>query len=100
MRVITPLPAWLQIADAIMATKLNKWVGEEIKLASISFRCGVPGTQVMDISHGCILAQEKFMDSRSRGATAQMDVKQYYDSVHIRRILDWAKGRRGPMALL
>lgn len=99
-RVITPLPAWLQIADAMMATKLHKWASDEIKLTSASFRCGVPGTQVMDISHGCISAQEKCMGSRSRGAMAQMDVKQYSDSVHIPGILDWAKEWRGPMALL
>lgn len=40
------------------------------------------------------------MDSRSHGATTQTDVKQYYDSVNIPRILNEPQTRQGPVALL
>lgn len=40
MRVIMPLSAWLQIADATMAMKLHKWISEDVKLTQVSFRLG------------------------------------------------------------
>lgn len=84
----------------MMAMKFHTWISQDSKLTHVSFRCGVLGTQVSDIASGCISAQEKFLGSRSQGATAQMDVKQYYDCVDIPRILEWAQSRPGPMALL
>ena len=54
----------------------------------------MPQTQTLDIMHGLQSVIEKGLDSHSRSAIAQMDIRRYYDSIPLLRIYRYlvAKG--------
>lgn len=49
--------------------------------------CGRPRTQILDITHGLTLLNEKALDQRGRLCVVSADAQQYYDSVHVPSIL-------------
>ena len=56
-------------------------------------------TQVLDIAHGLSSVVEKGLDYESKGAVAQSDIRQFYDSVNLLRIFRYLVSKGLPKSL-
>ena len=103
LRSIVPLPAVLQIADALLATQLR---------AIVDAKCVPPDgylpplfgarrfTQPLDITHAIQLLMEQGLDSQSQAGVDQMDVEKFYDSIRLVLIVDWLLASGGSINLV
>ena len=94
VRVIVPQTALLHLMDTLLANKLEVFLATQIQPSKMIWEGARPKTQQMDIISGLTLLVEKSMDMESRGAIAQADIKQHYDTMNCVRIFGWlvAKG--------
>ena len=53
----------------------------------------VPGSQALNIAWSMQVCVEKGLDDQSRFGCAQMDIKQYYDSLPVFAIVKWLQAR-------
>jgi len=93
VRLIVPLSCLLQIADAILATKLDEFLKTQwgtFASADI-FEGARPRTQNLDIVAGLALTIEKSLDLKSNCAIAQQDVMQHYDTLQLISIYRWLR---------
>ena len=87
--VLVPQTALLQIMDAVLELKLEAFLSEKFVPHRAIWEGGRPKTQLMDIVSGLSLFVEKTLDLHSRGAIAQEDVQQHYDTMSCIRIYRW-----------
>ena len=78
-RVIMPMPALLNIIDALLVVLLEPFLETLLVVPGSCWIGGRKYTQVLDITHGLTAVIEKSMDLESAGAVAQADIQQYYD---------------------
>ena len=89
VRVIAPLPAIMQLADALIARLLSRFVDQCFPRTPEIWEGAVPFTQILDITGGLTAVIEKDMDYASGSAIAQLDVRQHYDTLATVRIYEW-----------
>jgi len=75
--------------DAVLALKLESFLQDKFVPHRAIWEGGRPKTQLMDIVSGLSLFVEKALDLFSRGAIAQEDVQQHYDTMSCIRIQGW-----------
>ena len=89
LRAILPLTAALQVADAIISSRLNTWIDSKLPTPAGAFVAARPRTQATEVMLGCHLVMEKALDNRSQGCLAQADVASHYDTLCSVRITRW-----------
>ena len=99
-RVIMPMPALLNIIDALLVVLLEPFLETLLVVPGSCWIGGRKYTQVLDITHGLTAVIEKSMDLESAGAVAQADIQQYYDSLVLLLVCRWLEERGVPGALL
>ena len=93
VRAILPLPAFMQVLDAILAQLLNPCIDELLPATPESFIGARPKTQCLEIAHGLQSVIEKGLDLHGAAAIAQSDIEKYYDSLPMLRIAAWLTER-------
>lgn len=88
IRVITSQNYARTILDIVVAKKLRSKTDARYKPDFPAFwEGGRPSTQVLDITLGLSLMVERGLDDRSNIGIATMDIRHYYDSLDIPKIL-------------
>ena len=100
LRAILPLPALLQVADALLPILLERHLTTVLPSAPGCLVAGRPFTQVLDITHGLQSVLEKGLDEFGAAAVAQCDIQQYYDSLPLLRIFLWLIDKGVPAILV
>ena len=85
-RAILPLPGILTIIDCILFNYWQPVVDELFPNVSSVFIGARPHTQCLDIMHGLQSVIEKGLDMHGHAASAQMDIRRYYDSIPVLRV--------------
>lgn len=83
LRAILPLPAVLQVADALLANLLLPCIDSVLPVPAGSFIGARKHTQPLDIAHELHLVIEKSLDVHSVGGIAQQDIATYYDKLQL-----------------
>jgi hypothetical protein len=78
-RSILPLPALLEIADAILANKVNEFINSHFAPLEGVYHGAVKGTQTAEIAGGFTLAVERGADCFGKVAIADCDLQKFYD---------------------
>lgn len=99
VRMLVPLPLVWQVADAVLTARINGFLDTHVPSPECCWLGALPGTQPLDIVHGCSLVVEKGLDLRGAGCAAQLDIKAYYDSVSALRCAQWLGDRGAEPAL-
>ena len=99
LRVILPLPALLQVVDAILPALLESYLTSLLPRVPECLVAGRPFTQVLDIAHGVQSVLEKGLDDFGCAAAAQCDIQQFYDSLPLVSIFLWLVGNGVPQGL-
>jgi len=60
---------------------------------------GVPGTQCLDIAFGAQLLLEKALDDHSRGAIVSSDIRRFYDSICVLKVVRYLLSQGCPQNL-
>ena len=89
VRVIVPLPAFLQIADTVLSIMLNDFLSTIFVPMPMIWEGARKNTQQADIISGLCFLVEKSLDLESAGAIAQEDIKQHYDNVDTIKVFRW-----------
>jgi len=89
LRAVVPMAAILRLLDRVLAIRLEAHINELLPCLPGFFVGAQRHTQCLDIAHGAALVIEKGLDSHSEGSFAQADLRQYFDSLHILKILLW-----------
>ena len=88
-RAILPLPALLQLIDALLPRLVGTHFARILPQVPECFVGARPRTQVLDITHGIQSVIEKGLDDFGSAACAQCDIQQFYDSLPLVRIFGW-----------
>jgi len=99
LRVILPLPALLQVVDAILPALLESYLTSLLPRVPECLVAGRPFTQVLDLAHGVQCVLEKGLDDFGCAASAQCDIQQTYDSLPLVTICLWLVGNGVPQGL-
>ena len=91
-RIVLPLLALANLADFILARRINKFVDAAWSFKPHTYVGAVPGTQCLDIAAAVQLGVEKMLDQHSAGWIAQADIARFYDSVSVIRVAKCAIG--------
>ena len=89
IRAIMPLPAVLQVLDALLPASFENLMNQALPTVPECFIGARPGTQCLDIAHGLQTIIEKGLDKFGAAAVAQADIEKYYDSLPTLRIARW-----------
>ena len=89
VRVVVPLPAFLQIADSVLAIMLDEFLSIVFLPSPLLWEGARKHTQQADIVSGLSLFIEKSLDRESAGAIAQEDVRQHYDNIDAIKVFRW-----------
>ena len=92
-RIILPLCSILVIYDSILFSLIILHIDRIFVQPNGIFHAARACTQVLDITHGLQSVIEKSLDCNSIGAVGQADVKQFYDSLILLRILRFLVAR-------
>ena len=92
-RAILPLPAILTWLDCILFKRLHPFVDSLFPEVESVFIGARPFTQTLDIMHGLQSVIEKGLDAHGQSAIAQMDIRRYYDSIHVLRVFRYLVDR-------
>ena len=93
LRVIIPLPARLQILDALLAAAVHRLQPVTDPRVSGWQTGAVPKTQPMDFGFALTQLVEKSLDDWSRGALTQGDIKNFYDAMDLMKAARWLMQR-------
>ena len=97
-RAILPLPAILTWLDCILFKRLHPFVDSLFPEVESVFIGARPFTQTLDIMHGLQSVIEKGLDAHGQSAIAQMDIRRYYDSIHVLRVFRYLVDRHCDVA--
>ena len=100
LRAIVPMAACLRLLDRVLGLKIDAELSKLLPCIPGFFVGAQRHTQCLDIAHGAALFIEKALDSRSEGSVAQADIRCYFDSMPILRILKWLVQQGVDMALV
>ena len=92
-RTILPLPAVLQVVDALLPILLRDFLATQLPATPETFVGAQPKTQCLDIAHSLHLVIEKGIDMHGAGAIAQSDIQQFFDSIPLLKICLWMVSR-------
>lgn len=92
-RTILPLPACLQIIDALIPIVLESFLEQHLPPSLEAFVGARQKTQCLDIAHALQTVIEKGIDDHGNAAIAQQDIQQFYDSLPLLRICCWMVAR-------
>ena len=98
-RAILPLPALLQLIDALLPRLVGTHFARILPQVPECFVGARPRTQVLDITHGIQSVIEKGLDDFGSAACVQCDIQQFYDSLPLVRIFDWLVAQGLPVVL-
>lgn len=93
VRLIVPLFALRQIADAVLSNRLHRELAHILPVPAGCWIGARPGTQPLDIAHGCSLVMEKGGDMGGTGAMAQLDVRAFYETVPTIKCCRWLEAK-------
>ena len=96
-RVILPLPAVLQVLDALLFVLLHPFIVSLLPQQDGCWIGGLPRTQPLEITHCMSMIIEKGLDMESTGAVGTQDVRQYFDSVWLHLIYEWLVSKSVPI---
>ena len=99
VRAILPMSSLVQIADAVVAERLNAMIDRMFQPVYGLYEGAVPGSQTLDIAHGVQLMFEKSGDDLGRGAAAESDIRSFYDELALVRLLSWWRDQHAPFEL-
>jgi len=99
LRVILPLPALMQVVDAILPALIEGYLTSLLPRVPECLVAGRPFTQVLDIAHGVQCVLEKGLDDFGCAAAAQCDIQQFYDSLPLVLIFLRMVGKGVPWGL-
>ena len=89
LRSISPLPAVLQVMDALLLQLASPVIDVACPEPPGCFIGARPFTLALDIAHGLQAVIEKELDDHGRAAIAQEDIEKYYDSLRLLRVARW-----------
>ena len=87
--MILPMPARLQVLDALLASKVHRFLDNARFHRNWLWVGGRPKTQPMEIAWLFSQLCEKGLDNRSSGAFSQCDVAAFYDNIDILLVAQW-----------
>ena len=88
VRAIIPLPCVASALDFLLARRIHEHCDIFFEDIPGIFTGALPKTQVSDVSFSLQLLVERIHDNSSEGAIGQLDIKSFFDSVPVRRVLD------------
>ena len=95
-RAILPLPCMLELADYIVASKINDILDSQFGDIKGVYVGAQRRTQVAELTKGLTLCVEKGLDSQGQIGIADADVQQFYDSVDMIIVFRWWLNRSLP----
>ena len=99
IRVILPLPCILSLLDAMLPFILESYITNLFPEPAGVWFGARPSTQVLDITHGLSCVIEKGLDSHSKCAIGQADIRAYYDSINLLRVFNYLVEHGVPSSL-
>ena len=87
MRAITLLFALLHIIDVLLLASLWNFLNTALPCHKGCYVGARPRIQCLDIAHGLQTVVEKGLDSLGASSLAQAEIKRYYDSLLVLRII-------------
>ena len=88
VRAIIPLSSILQVCDALIADRFHSKLNHIVPQTHSCFFGARPQTQTLEIAHTAHMVLEKGLDSESAGCVAQADIRNFYDSLPVWRIIE------------
>ena len=89
VRVVIPMPATMQILDALLAQAVDAMLTPPSLQEHGWFVGARPRTQILDITFGLSQVIELACDDYSRGAIAQCDIRAFYDTIDMLLVGRW-----------